>query len=86
MFRAAKDILFVLRYVKTKLRGQSILESPNPCLELNTPVLASYFYFFCCQTLAIDKWNTDSVEEFLDIYLMKEEEITQSEQQTEALP
>ena len=21
------------------------------------------------QTLAIDKWNTDSVEEFLDIYL-----------------
>jgi len=24
------------------------------------------------ETLAIDKWNTDSVEEFLDIYLMKE--------------
>ena len=25
------------------------------------------------QTLAIDKWNTDSVEEFLDIYLIKNE-------------
>ena len=23
------------------------------------------------QTLAIDKWNTDSVEEFLDIYLYR---------------
>ena len=26
---------------------------------------------FPLQTLAIDKWNTDSVEEFLDIYLIK---------------
>jgi len=25
------------------------------------------------ETLAIDKWNTDSVEEFLDIYLIKNE-------------
>ena len=24
------------------------------------------------QTLAIDKWNTDSVEEFLDIYVIKD--------------
>lgn len=27
------------------------------------------------ETLAIDKWNTDSVDEFLDIYLLKEEEL-----------
>ena len=33
--------------------------------------LAPKFKFF--QTLAIDKWNTDSVEEFLDIYLIKDE-------------
>ena len=27
------------------------------------------FFFKVIETLAIDKWNTDSVEEFLDIYL-----------------
>jgi hypothetical protein len=36
------------------------------------------------QTLAIDKWNTDSVEEFLDIYLEKDaEESTDTESSPE---
>jgi len=28
------------------------------------------------ETLAIDRWNTDSVEEFLDLYLINENETT----------
>ena len=35
---------------------------------------------FIFQTLAIDKWNTDSVEEFLDIYLMKEDETSAAQE------
>lgn len=43
--------------------------------------VVSYFFYF--QTLAIDKWNTDSVEEFLDTVMVKadvsENEITDNE-------
>jgi len=37
---------------------------------------------FAVETLAIaiDKWNTDSVEEFLDIYLMKEDETSAAQE------
>jgi len=40
----------------------------------STPAVDFYFEWFFFQTLAIDKWNTDSVEEFLDLYLIKEDE------------
>lgn len=38
------------------------------------------------ETLAIDKWNTDSVEEFLDLYLedVPAERTSSSEEEEEA--
>ena len=44
--------------------------------NLQTPTSVLY-NFLALQTLAIDKWNTDSVEEFLDIYLIKDVEETE---------
>jgi hypothetical protein len=39
------------------------------------------------QTLAVDKWNTDSVEEFLSIYLVKDgDEIGEETEEVLAQP
>ena len=86
------DNIFVNILVKLFLNHQFLFRRSTDgntcvakCLLVQQSVLTSSFTSFC-QTLAIDKWNTDSVEEFLDIYLMKEDEIEGSEQQAEALP
>ena len=49
-----------------------------------TPIL---YNFLPLQTLAVDKWNTDSVEEFLSIYLVKDgDEISEETEEVLAQP
>ena len=45
------------------------------------------YNFLPLQTLAVDKWNTDSVEEFLSIYLVKDgDEISEETEEVLAQP
>jgi hypothetical protein len=37
------------------------------------------------ETLAIDKWNTDSVEEFLDTVMVRKEEVEGEEEEVEGV-
>ena len=53
-------------------------------LQTPTPIL---YNFLPLQTLAVDKWNTDSVEEFLSIYLVKDgDEISEETEEVLAQP
>ena len=65
--RGADPIIKVLCSVKDSIR---IIYTPFQLLDEDEEV---------AETLAIDKWNTDSVEEFLDTVMVRNEDIDISE-------
>ena len=59
------------------------------CAKSEVMLLLLYctIFFLLLQTLAVDKWNTDSVEEFLSIYLVKDgDEISEETEEVLAQP
>ena len=61
-----------------RLRSIAAAAADLSIYNLQTPTPALY-NFLPLQTLAVDKWNTDSVEEFLSIYLVKDGDETSEE-------